>query len=355
MKKFVLTILLAVIASASFADDYVPKISYGKVAPDFVISESNGVKRTLKDLRGKYVMLDFWASWCGDCRREMPEVIKLYNDFKDLTINDEHIEWIGVSFDTDEGAWERYLGTVECPWIQMCNFVNMKDSPIAKQYGISWIPSLILIDDKGFIVEKTINAADMRKELDVRVDLNQLPSHTMKRGMDVMSALYARHTDREFDARHVNQQDLSDILWAAVGVNRPNGNITSPTAMNRQEISVYVFDDNGAYLYDAKKNNLKEIARGDHRQLVAGSQTNFNSAPLFILFVGDMDKFQADSEQARYMVYADAGIAAENVNIFCASTGLKTCIRATMDVAAIRKLLGLTEKQIPMLNTAIGY
>lgn len=355
MKKIILTIVMAVVAAGAFAQDYLPTIQEGTQAPEFTMADTLGVKHSLKDFRGKYVVIDFWASWCGDCRREMPEMIQLYNDFKDVTIEGKQIEWLGVSFDFDEGSWKRYLSTANCPWLQVCGMKKMKDSPVAKKYGISWIPSLVLVDDNGVVVAKAITAEALRKELVAKTKVMPLPQHSQTRGTDIMTTLINRHTDRQYEARPVNIQDKADILWSAVGINRENGNITSPTAMNRQEILVYVFDEDGVGLYDAKSNSLKIVAEGDHRKLVADRQDNFNDAPMFLVFVGDMDKFRMPGDHARGMVFADSGIAAENVNVFCAAVGIKTCIRATMNVKGIQSLLGLTENQIPMLNTAIGY
>lgn len=357
MKKafLLISLLVAQLTVCMAQAEYLPTIQPGTKAPDFTAMDTLGVKHSLKDFRGKYVVVDFWASWCGDCRREIPALISLYNDYKDYTFDGKEVAWLGVSFDTDKGAWSRYLSTTSCPWLQISELKKMKESPIAKKYGISWIPSIVLIDPAGNVCERFITAEAVRKSFETHAGIIPLPKHSEKRGDDIMTTLQNRRTDRQYEDRSVNLQDQSDILWSAVGINRDNGNITSPTAMNRQEILVYAFSSEGVYLYDAKHHLLKVVAHGDHRPLVAGRQENFNTAPFFLVFVGDMNKFQSDGESARFMVYADAGIAAENVNVFCASVGIKTCIRATMNSEGIRQLLHLSERQIPMLNTAIGY
>ena len=100
----------------------------------------------------------------------------------------------------------------------------------------------------------------------------KLSSPDKNRGSSVMKALSDRHSDREYAAKELSLQDLSDLLWAANGINRPDGKRTAPSALNKQDIDIYVIMKEGAYLYDAKANNLQPIAKGDHRAAVAGSQ-----------------------------------------------------------------------------------
>jgi len=355
MKKILLTIVAVIFTAFSYAQDYLPTVQTGVKAPEFTLSDTLGVKHSLKDFRGKYVVIDFWASWCGDCRREMPELIKLYNDFKDITIDGKQIEWLGVSFDQDKAAWKKYLTSAACPWLQVCGLKKMKDSPVSKQYGISWIPSLVVVDDNGVVCAKAITAEGLNRELCRLVGIKLLPAPSATRGSDIMTTLKNRRTDRDYEDREISEQDLSDLLWAAGGVNREDGKLTSPTAMNRQEITLYAIDANGAYLYEPAKHSLKLIAEGDHRNAVAGFQKNFAEVPLFILMVCDFDKFGNKNNHAQKMVCVDAGIVSENISVFCAAVGMKTCARATMDVKALQELLGLNENQVPMMNNSIGY
>ena len=102
------------------------------------------------------------------------------------------------------------------------------------------------------------------------------------RGTSVMKALSDRHSDREFAVKELSLQDLSDLLWAANGINRPDGKRTAPSALNKQDIDVYVIMKEGAYLYDAKDNSLQPVAAGDHRAAVAGGQDFVKSAPVSI-------------------------------------------------------------------------
>lgn len=180
-------------------------------------------------------------------------------------------------------------------------------------------------------------------------------------GMSLDEALRLRRSDREFDpARDLSAQQLSDLLWAAVGVNRPDEDkLTSPTALNKQEISVYVFSKSNVSLYDARKNSLTKVADGDHRMLTAsrGSfvQDFVMDAPVVLVIVADVAKFEAPAEMATLMGAVDSGIVSQNINLFCAAAGLATVTRATMDAQAISSLLGLTPAQLPVLNNPVGY
>ena len=173
--------------------------------------------------------------------------------------------------------------------------------------------------------------------------------------LSVMEALSTRHSERSFSNKELSDQELSNLLWAACGVNRPDGHITSPTAMNKQEIRLFVFTAKSVSEYLPQTNQLKEVAKGDHRGMVAGRQEFAKSAPVSLVMVGDYDKFGSTNEHAKLMVAVDAGIVSENINLYCAAAGLATVPRATMDVAAISKLLNLNVNQVPILNNPVGF
>ena len=106
------------------------------------------------------------------------------------------------------------------------------------------------------------------------------------RGASVMKALADRHSEREF-AKKLSLQDLSDLMWAAIGINREDGKRTAASALNKQDVDVYVLMEEGAYLYDPKAHQLNPVAEGDHRPLIGGKQTSVNSAPACLLIVSD--------------------------------------------------------------------
>ena len=184
----------------------------------------------------------------------------------------------------------------------------------------------------------------------------RLNSPSADRGKTIMATLHERHSDRVFDTKELSLQDLSDLLWAANGVNRPGEKKrTAPSAMNRQEIDLYVFNKDGVYKYDAFSNTLQPVASGDHRQLIAGAQDFVLSAPVSLLMVADLSKLGGDDERSKLMGAADAGIVSQNINLFCAGVGLSTVPRASMDQQGLRALLKLSESQVPMLNNPVGY
>lgn len=179
----------------------------------------------------------------------------------------------------------------------------------------------------------------------------------LHRGVNVMKAFSDRHSDREFSTRELSLQDLSDLLWAANGVNRPgDGKRTAPSALNKQDVDIYVFLAKGVYLYDASKHVLKLVAEGDHRAVVAGRQDFVKQAPVSLVYVSDLSRFGMGlDEQVKLMGAMDAGIVSQNVNLFCAGVGLSTVPRASMDQEALRKLLKLSDTQVPMMNNPVGY
>lgn len=174
-------------------------------------------------------------------------------------------------------------------------------------------------------------------------------------GTPFMQVLADRHSVREFDSRPLTNQDLSDLLWAANGVNRADGKRTAPSALNKQDIDIYVILAEGAYLYDSPKNVLKAIAAGDFRPAVAGGQDFVKTAPVCLVLVSDLSRFGAVSDQTKAMAAMDAGIVCQNINLFCASAGLSTVPRATMDKTALKTALKLSDSQLPLMNNPVGY
>lgn len=183
-----------------------------------------------------------------------------------------------------------------------------------------------------------------------------LPAPQKDYGCDFGKAVADRHSTRSFDAsKQLSEQQLSNLLWAAAGVNRPNGYRTNPTAMNRQEIDVYVFTKDGVCLYLPSDNSLRKVAEGDHRQLVAAQQAFVTSAPVSLVLVANVDKLGEMNQRNLMMASVDAGIVCENINLFCSANGLATVPRASMDAEGIKKLLNLSETQIPIMNNPVGY
>lgn len=185
-------------------------------------------------------------------------------------------------------------------------------------------------------------------------EVKQLPQPDMQLGVTLTEALQKRRSDREYNAdRDITDQQLSQILWAACGVNRPDKKLlTIPTAINAQDIQVYVCRKDGVALYQPYDNTLKKVSGEDIRPLLAERQQNMKNAPVFLLIVSDQEKFRHNAEVYGAM---DAGYASQDICLMCAALGLKTVPRAMMNKEAVAKALGLGDKQILELNHPIGY
>ena len=185
-------------------------------------------------------------------------------------------------------------------------------------------------------------------------EVKQLPQPDMQLSVTLTEALQKRRSDREYNAdRDITDQQLSQILWAACGVNRPDKKLlTIPTAINAQDIQVYVCRKDGVALYQPYDNTLNKVSSEDIRPLLAERQQNMKNAPVFLLIVSDQEKFRHNAEVYGAM---DAGYASQDICLMCAALGLKTVPRAMMNKEAVAKALGLGEKQILELNHPIGY
>jgi nitroreductase len=183
----------------------------------------------------------------------------------------------------------------------------------------------------------------------------QLPKPQTDGGKPLMQVLKERKSSRAFSAQKLPEQILSNVLWAGFGINRDDGRRTAPSAMNRQEIDIYVVTPDGTYLYDAKENALKIVAVADLRAL-AGTQDYVKDAPVDLVFVANLAKM-GDGPAEDKMTYAgaDTGFISQNVYLYCASEGLATVVRASVDKPALSKALGLLPEQKIILAQTIGF
>lgn len=184
----------------------------------------------------------------------------------------------------------------------------------------------------------------------------KLPEPQMTGGMPLMEALKNRHTAREFSSEKISMQVLSNLLWAAWGINRPGeGKRTAPSGMDRQEIEVYVSKDDGLFLYDAQNHSLLRILSEDIRTLT-GTQEYVGDAALNIIYVADYSKF-GDRAQDLNVIAASttSGFIGQNVYLFCASEGLATVFRGRIDKEALAKKMGLRQNQGITYCQSVGY
>jgi len=185
-----------------------------------------------------------------------------------------------------------------------------------------------------------------------RIDL---PAPAKVGGMPLLEALSKRHSSREFSQADLPAAVLSELLWAAFGINRPDGGRTAPSAIDAQEVDVYVALASGAYLYEANAHALDLVATSDIRR-VTGYQDFVDEAPLDLVYVADQRRMQMVpvGSRDRYSSAA-AGAIAQNVYLYAASAGLATVIRAWIDRDAIANALGLTHDQQVLLSQTVGY
>jgi SagB-type dehydrogenase family enzyme len=182
-----------------------------------------------------------------------------------------------------------------------------------------------------------------------------LPPPDRTGGMPLMAALARRRSDREFDRTPLTGQQLSDLLWAADGINRPDvGEHTAPSAMNAQEIDVYVALAEGLYRYDPGPHALELVAHSDARR-VTGLQEFVDVAPVDLVYVADHRRMVLIPE-GRRVEYAAicAGAIAQNVYLYCASAGLATVVRGLFDHASLGSALELGPHQHVVLTQTVG-
>jgi len=181
-----------------------------------------------------------------------------------------------------------------------------------------------------------------------------LPTPQTSGGKPLMQLLKERKSVRDFGGKQLSRQMLSNLLWAAWGINREDGRRTAPSASNRQEIDVYAVMAEGAYLYDAKANALKPVAPADLRKLT-GTQAYVSDVPVNLVYVADTAKLNGDDPGSLATANADTGFIAQNVYLFCASEGLGTVVRGSVDRAPLAKAMNLRAQQRIILAQIVGY
>jgi nitroreductase len=202
-----------------------------------------------------------------------------------------------------------------------------------------------------------------------------------ERGLPFMEALSVKASATEWSDRDLSLQDLSDLMWAANGLNRPDENkTTASSAMNAHDVDIYVFMKDGVFVYDYRNHELDPVLAGDFRSAVMmprpprpatmpeGSGDAAVAADALpaaqppaeaaiqIVLISDSDRFRAGTQESKYEWGAiDTGIISQNISLFCAATGLKTRPRASMDREKIGDMLELKETQYVFLNHPVGY
>jgi len=184
----------------------------------------------------------------------------------------------------------------------------------------------------------------------------QLPKPQVTAGKPLMQVLKDRKSTRSFRNEKIPVQTLSNLLWAAFGVNRPDsGKRTAPSAVNWQEIDIYVATADGLYLFDGQFHKLLPVLNEDIRALT-GTQPYVKDVPLNLVYVADFSKFKkVASEDKVFYSAADTGFISENVYLFCASEGLATVVRGSIDRSALARVMKLRPDQKIILAQSVGY
>ena len=188
------------------------------------------------------------------------------------------------------------------------------------------------------------------------MDTIKLPAPQTTGGKPLMEVLMQRKSSRSFSKQELSHQELSNLLWAGCGISRPeSGKRTAPSAMNWQEIDVYVSLKSGVYFYEAKTNSLVPVLAEDIRAKT-GFQEFAADAPVNLLFVADYSKMVDRPEEMRnFYAGTDTGFISENIYLYCASANLGTVVRGSIDRDMIKKLLHLPENKHVVFAQTVGY
>lgn len=183
----------------------------------------------------------------------------------------------------------------------------------------------------------------------------ELPKPKQEGGMPLMSALQKRATERKFTNKKISEEVLSDLLWAAFGVNRPeSGKRTAPSARNCQEIELYVFSEEGVFYYNAYKHVLEVIAKEDLRQYIS-AQPHFGKTPVSIVLVADYGKMKMyEKEDAEFYAAVDAGYISQNIYLFCTSENINTVACGGINRKELQEVLKVKYGKV-LLAHPIGY
>lgn len=187
-------------------------------------------------------------------------------------------------------------------------------------------------------------------------EIIKLPAPEMQIGKPLMQALRERRSSREFSDKKLPPQLISNLLWAAFGVNRSQtGGRTAPSAHEWHEIELYIATADGLYLYDARSHALMRVLAEDIR-IQTGLQSFVADAPVNLVYVADQSRMVEAEEQDRILYSAaDAGSISQNVCLFCASEGLATVVRGLVARPALAKLMKLRPSQRVILAQSVGY
>lgn len=184
----------------------------------------------------------------------------------------------------------------------------------------------------------------------------KLPAPQMDGGRPLMEVLKNRHSSREFSTEELPLQVLSNLLWAGFGINRPDsGKRTAPSAVNWQNIDIYMAMSKGLFLYNAKENKLVSVLAEDIRA-ATGTQSFVKNVPVNLIYVADFSRIpRGTDEDKNFYSASHTGFISQNVYLYCASEGLATVVRGLVDRETMAKVMKLRPEQKVMLAQSVGY
>jgi SagB-type dehydrogenase family enzyme len=187
------------------------------------------------------------------------------------------------------------------------------------------------------------------------VETIKLPEPQKTGGMSLMEALNNRQSQRSYSSRELTQQQMSNLLWAAYGINRPNGYRTAPSARTAHQFDIYIIKNDGWYLYDAQQHTMLKMG-SENLQEHAGTQDFVQTAPVNLVFVVDYDKMESFDDKMKVFYSAtDVGYISQNVYLYCAAEGLATIVRGQIDKPKAKEVLKLRPNQHVILAQTVGY
>jgi SagB-type dehydrogenase family enzyme len=182
-----------------------------------------------------------------------------------------------------------------------------------------------------------------------------LPAPDKEKGVSLMKALSLRKSQRSFSREKLSSETLSGLLWAAFGINRTESGLrTAPSAVNWQEIDIYVAMEEGLYRYDAPGHSLAKISDKDIREFT-GVQDFTQVAPVNLIYVADYSKMSGDEKNKDFYSAADTGFISQNVYLYCAGKGLSTVVLGWVEREELADIMGLSTEQKIIFTQPVGY
>lgn len=204
---------------------------------------------------------------------------------------------------------------------------------------------VVMMTTVGVFAQKvnTMNPTQLKASATTEMDAIYLPKELVGLDAPFLDVLKNRQTNREMMEEDLSMETMASLLWAAYGINRPEeGKRTVPSAINAQEFDVYLFTRDGVYLYNAERNLLSVVAKGDHRAKIS-SQKFFAIAPVSIVLVANYQRMKAfkDKEMRDFYAAVDCGYISQNIYLYCASAKLATVACGGIDRDELSKLLNI--------------